>query len=169
MTHVTTYTESLPPIAERVANVLRLRYEDFDELCGFPQGLTGKCLGPAQVKRFGIEKWFDAVRAAGLRIRFEEDPEQTAKMVKRASENFIPRQSNQARMGNAASPISAHLRDRVYGHFLKVARKKRWAGTTKKQRSEHARMMAMARVMKDRKRRKAARSRKARLKLAGAV
>lgn len=168
---VTGYIEVLEPIRERIGAVLNLRYEDFDEHCGFPQGLTGKCLGPLHVKRFGIEKFFDAIRGVGLRIRLEEDPEQTAKMVKRAAEKYIPRQANQARMNNSSSPISKPLRDRVYGHFLKEARKKRWVKTSKRERSEHARMMAMARIKKQRKRKKAnakaAKSRAQRLRLQG--
>jgi hypothetical protein len=38
------------------------------------------------------EKLFDAIRAAGLRIRLEDDPEQTAKMARHIAENFNPRQ-----------------------------------------------------------------------------
>lgn len=161
---VTSYTEAIEVLRTRVGE-LGMRQADFDELAGFPAGLSGKVFGPSQVKRLGPEKMFDALRAAGLRIRLEIDPEQTAKMQARIAENYNPRQANQARMNNSASPISTHLRDRVYGHFLKEARKKRWVKTSKKERSEHARMMAMARVRKDRKRRKAARSRQQRLRL----
>jgi hypothetical protein len=94
---VTSYNEALPHIRDRVGAVLKIRYEDFDSLCDFPAGLSGKVFGPAQVKRFGIEKFFDALRGAGLRIRLEEDPEQTAKMLARIAENYNPRQANQAR------------------------------------------------------------------------
>lgn len=151
---VTSYTEALAVIQGRLANVLQIRYEDFDDLCMFSPGLTGKFLGPAGVKRLGIEKFFDALSGAGLRIVLEEDPEQTAKMLKRIAENYNPRQANQARMRNSASRISGHLKARVYGYFLKEARKKRWVKTTKLERSEHARMMAMAGVRKRRKEQK---------------
>jgi hypothetical protein len=97
---VTTYTEAIGPIRERVGAVLKIRYGDFDSLCSFPDGLSGKVFGPAQVKRLGIEKFFDAVRGVGLRIRFEEDPEQTARMLERIAENYLPRQSHQARPNN---------------------------------------------------------------------
>jgi hypothetical protein len=74
-------------------------------------------LGGAQVKRLGIEKFFDALRGAGLRIRLEEDPEQTERMLARIAENYNPRQANQARPNN-----NNHLRpseqliDRVLTH-----------------------------------------------------
>jgi hypothetical protein len=100
---VTSYSEALPHIRDRVGAVLKIRYEDFDSLCDFPAGLSGKVFGPAKIKRFGIEKFFDAIRGAGLRIRLEEDPEQTEKMLKRIAENYNPRQANQARLGNSAN------------------------------------------------------------------
>jgi len=90
-----------------------IRYEDFDTLCQFADGLTGKCLGASQVKRFGIEKFFDALRGAGLRIRLEEDPEQTAKMLARIADNFNPRQANQARPNN-----SSHLSNKAIDGVL---------------------------------------------------
>jgi hypothetical protein len=101
---VTSYNEALPHIRDRVGAVLKIRYEDFDSLCDFPTGLSGKVFGPAQVKRLGIEKFFDAIRGAGLRIRLEEDPEQTAKMLARIAENYNPRQANQARPFNHSHP-----------------------------------------------------------------
>lgn len=152
---VTSYTELIGAIQARIGE-LGIRYEDFDVLAGFAPGLSGKVFGPSQVKRLGPEKLFDAMRAASLKIRAEPDAEQLAKMQKQMAENCQVRQTNQARMGNHASPISVHLRDRVYGHFLKEARKKRWVRTSAKQRSDHARMMAMARIKKERKRRRVA-------------
>lgn len=65
--------------------------------------------GILQVKRLGPEKMFDAIRAAGLRLRIEEDPEQTAKMKARIAENFRPRQANQARPNNHAHPSNRWL------------------------------------------------------------
>jgi hypothetical protein len=100
---VTGYNEAIAALPGRLAN-LNIRYEDFDDLCFFPAGLTGKCLGPSQVKRFGIEKFFDALRGAGLRIRLEEDPEQTERMLKRIAENYNPRQAYQARPNNHSHP-----------------------------------------------------------------
>jgi hypothetical protein len=97
---VTSYTEALGPIRERMGTVLKIKYGDFDDLCGFPDGLSGKVFGPAQVKRLGIEKFFDAIRGVGLRIRFEEDPEQTAQMLERIAKRYEPRQANQARPNN---------------------------------------------------------------------
>jgi hypothetical protein len=102
---VTTYSEALGPIRDRVGAVLKIRYEDFDHLCGFAPGLAGKVLGPSRVKRLGIEKFFDAIRGVGLQIRFEEDPEQTARMLERIAENYLPRQANQARMKQPLEPV----------------------------------------------------------------
>lgn len=160
MTEITTYTELIESLRDKVGR-LGVRYQDFDVLATFPAGLSGKVFGPCQVKRLGIEKVFDALRAAGLRLRLEDDPEQTAKMQIRIAEKFNPRQANQARMNNASSPISKPLMTRVYGHFLREARKKRWTGTTAKERSDHARMMVMARIKKERKRKRALKARRA--------
>lgn len=148
---VTGYNEAIAAIPPRLGAVLKIRYEDFDDLCSFPAGLSGKCLGPSQVKRFGIEKFFDALRGAGLRIRLEEDPEQTARMLQRIKENYNPRQGNQARMGNSASPVSAALLSRCFKHLSRKGGKKRWGNSSKKERSDHMRMMAMAGVRKRRK------------------
>lgn len=146
---VTSYTELIGEIREQIGR-LGVRLVDFDDLAGFPAGLSGKVFGPAQVKRLGPEKVFDALRACGMRLSVEIDPEQMDKMRQRIADNYNPRQGNQARPNNHASPISKHLMSRVYGHFLKEARKKRWTKTTKLQRSEHARMMSMARIKKKR-------------------
>lgn len=159
----THYVEAIPLIRARLAH-LAIRYEDFDTHCSFPDGLTGKCLGPSMVKRFGVDKFFDALAGAGLRIRLEEDPEQTAKMRQRITENYVPRQANQSRPNNHASAISSHVLSRAFGHILRKARKNRWANTTKAERSAHARMMAMTRHRKERKKRKAAKIRRDRLR-----
>ena len=62
------------------------------------------------------EKLFDALRAAGLRLRVEIDPEQDARMRQRIAENFLPRQSHQARMGNR-SHLSGKLIEEVLSHL----------------------------------------------------
>jgi len=113
---VTTYTEALGPIRERVGAVLKIRYGDFDHLCSFPDGLSGKVFGAAQAKRLGIEKFFDAVRGVGLRIRFEEDPEQTARMLDGLLENTSPRQASQVRMNNR-SHLSNKMIDEVLSYL----------------------------------------------------
>src|ERR1700742_2114939 len=155
MTEVTTYTELIEGLRARVGE-LGVRYQDFDDLAGFPAGLSGKVFGPSQVKRLGPEKLFDAIRAAGLRFKLEIDPEQTAKMQQRIGENYNPRNANQARMNNHASAISSHILSRAFGHVLRKARKQRWSGKTPEERSAHARMIANARWKAERKRRKAA-------------
>src|ERR1700688_3102677 len=81
----TSYTELIENLRARVGE-LGVRYEDFDALAEFPDGLTGKVFGPSQVKRLGPEKLLDAIRACGLRLRLEEDPEQTHKMQIRIAE-----------------------------------------------------------------------------------
>jgi hypothetical protein len=165
---VTSYTELMSAIQARVG-ALGLKLTDFDDLAGFPAGLSGKVFGMLQVKRLGPEKVFDAIRAAGLRIRIEIDPEQEAKMRQRISENYNPRQANQARNNNHASAVSTQVLSRAFGHILRKARKQRWAGKTKIERSEHARKIANVRWSRHRKRAKAAmkasRTRKQRLAL----
>jgi hypothetical protein len=71
---ITTYTELIESVRQRVGE-LGIRYVDFDKLAGFAEGLTGKAFGPSHVKRLGIEKVFDALRAASLKLRVEHDPE----------------------------------------------------------------------------------------------
>jgi hypothetical protein len=150
LSEVTSYTELMTAIQAQVG-ALGLRLVDFDDLAGFPLGLSGKVFGPSQVKRLGPEKVFDALRAAGLRLRVEEDPEQVAKMKARISENYNPRQANQARPNNSASPVSTALLSRVFKHLSRKGTKARWANKSPKERVEHARKMAMAGVLKRRK------------------
>jgi hypothetical protein len=110
---VTSYTEAVTAIRARLGQRLNISYEAFDTLCSFPSGLSGKIFGPSQVKRLGPEKMFDALRAAGLRIRFEEDPGQTAMILDRIKNNFPPRQDKQARMNNRS-----HLCNRIIDEAL---------------------------------------------------
>jgi hypothetical protein len=112
---ITCYTELIEGLRDRVGK-LGVRYQDFDELAGFPAGLSGKVFGPSQVKRLGPEKLFDAIRAAGLRLRIEEDPEQATKMRGHIAENFLPRDAKNARPGNFANP-SDKLIDHVLRHL----------------------------------------------------
>lgn len=147
---VTSYTELIEGLRTRVGE-LGVRYQDFDELAGFPAGLTGKVFGMLQVKRLGPEKMFDAIRAAGLRIRIEVDPEQLAKMQGRISENFNPRQANQARPGNSASPASSAILSRVFKPLARMGGKARWRKTSKKDQREHMRLMGIASGKKRRK------------------
>ncbi len=115
--NVTSYGKLISVIRSRVG-ALGVRYQDFDVLAGWADGLSGKVLGPCEAKRLGSEKLFDAVRAAGLRIRVEEDAEQTAKMTCRIAERFNPRQGNQARMNNRNHHRpSQQLIDRVLKHL----------------------------------------------------
>jgi hypothetical protein len=55
---------------------------------------------------------FDAIRAAGLMLRLEPDPEQLEKMQKQIAENCRPRQAHQARPNNQAN-IDQRTVDRV--------------------------------------------------------
>jgi len=149
-TECTSYTELFNGIRSQLG-ALGIRYEDFDELAGFAAGLSGKVFGPAQVKRLGPEKMFDAIRAAGLRLRIEVDPEQAHKMQTRIAENYNPRQANQARPGNASSPASSAVLSRVFKPLARMGGKARWAKKTKEQKQEHARLMGIASGKKRRK------------------
>jgi hypothetical protein len=160
---VTSYTELVNGIRSQLG-ALGIRYEDFDELAGFAAGLSGKVFGPAQVKRLGPEKMFDAIRAAGLRLRIEVDPEQAHKMQARIAENYNPRQANQARMGNNASPVSIALLSRCFKHLSRSGGKARMRKMTKEQRSKHAQHAANMRWKAERKRRKVAQRRRQREK-----
>jgi hypothetical protein len=106
----TSYTELIAGIQARLSE-LGIRQVDFDKLAGFADGLTGKVFGPSQVKRLGPEKLFDAIRAAGLRLRLEADPEQLERMRKQIAENCQPRQAKQGRMGNHSRPSNKMIDD----------------------------------------------------------
>jgi hypothetical protein len=147
---VTSYTELMSAIQARVG-ALGLKLTDFDDLAGFPAGLSGKVFGMLQVKRLGPEKVFDAIRAAGLRLRVEVDPEQTAKMAIRISENYNPRQANQARNGHSASPAGPAVLSRIFKPLAKMGGKARMAQMTKDEMRAHQRAAAMAGVLKRRK------------------
>jgi hypothetical protein len=154
MTIATTYTELMAAIRAQV-EALQVKLTDFDELAGFPAGLSGKVFGPLQVKRLGPEKMFDALRAAGLAIRVEVDPEQVARMQARIAANFLPRCANQARNGNHASPLGMQLKTRVLRQLASNGGKARMQGMTKAERSAHGRRAANARWIRFRKRKAA--------------
>lgn len=161
LTEITSYTELIAGInAQREA--LGVRMSDFDDLAGFPAGLTGKAFGMLQVKRLGPEKLFDAIRAAGLRIRLEEDPEQAEKMRTRIATNYNPSQQNQARAGHASTTPSSAVLTRVFKAMGRNGGKARWHRKSKQERSDHMRMMVMARERKRRKAKKVAQKRRQR-------
>jgi hypothetical protein len=110
-----TYNELIDGIQVRLGE-LGIRQVDFDKLASFADGLTGKAFGPSRVKRLGPEKLFDAIRAAGLKLRLEPDPEQLARMQKQIAENCQPRQAKQARMGNHSHPSNKMIDD-VLSHL----------------------------------------------------
>jgi len=56
------------------------------------------------------------VRGVGLRIRFEEDPEQTARMLERVAQKYEPRQAQQARPNNR-SHLSNKMIDEVLSYL----------------------------------------------------
>jgi hypothetical protein len=117
-------------------------------LAGFPAGLSGKAFGPAKVKRLGSEKLFDALRAAGLALKLEPDPEQLKRMRKRITENFDPRQEKQARPNNQAN-IDRKTVDRVLIYLTtKKGGLTRLNGAVKEARSNWARHAAKARVFR---------------------
>lgn len=161
---VTSYTELIVAIRARIGD-LGIRYEDFDVLAGFAPGLSGKVFGPSQVKRLGPEKLFDAMRAASLKLRTEPDAEQLAKMQKQMTENCQPRQANQARMSNNASPVGTALMSRVFKHLSRLGNDARKRKLTKEQRSKSAQHAANSRWKNERKRRRAAHRRRQRDKL----
>jgi hypothetical protein len=140
---VTSYTELIGVIRARIGE-LGVRYLDFDKMACWAEGLSGKVFGPSQVKRLGPEKLFDAIRASGMRIRLEHDPEQTQKMQAKIAENFNPRQANQARPGNR-SHLSNALIDEVLGYLAnKTGGLTRLNEAVKEARSNWARHAAKA-------------------------
>lgn len=161
MTDVTSYTELIAAIdAGRVE--MGLRHLDFEELIGVTQGHWGKAAGMLQVKKLGIEKIFDAMCGAGLRMKIEVDPSGRAKMLARCAENFNPMQANQARPRHSSTLPSSAVLTRVLKPIGRLGGKARWHRKSKKERSEHMRMMVMARERKRRKAKKVAHQRRLR-------
>lgn len=149
ITVVTSYSDLIAGIKAKVER-LNLRQADFDELAGFAPGLSGKVFGMLQVRTLRLEKLFDALRAAGLRLKIEDDPEQEAKMLARIASNYNPRQANQARPGHASSLPSSAVLTRVLKPIGRMGGKARWHRKSKKARSDHMKMMVMAREKKRR-------------------
>lgn len=146
---VTTYTELMAGIQQQVG-AMGLKLTDFDDLAGFPAGLSGKVFGMLQVKRLGPEKLFDALRAAGLRIRLEVDPQQEAMMRARIADNYNPRQANQSRPGHSASPAGPAVLSRIFKPLARMGGKARMAQMSKTELKQHQKMAAMAGVKKRR-------------------
>jgi hypothetical protein len=144
---VTCYSELIEGIKARLGE-LGIRQVDFDKLANWAEGLTGKAFGPSRVKRLGPEKLFDAIRAAGLKLRLEADPEQLEKMQKQIAENCRPRQANQARPNNQAN-IDQRTVDRVLIYLTtKKGGLARLNAAVKEARSNWARHAAKARVFR---------------------
>jgi hypothetical protein len=157
---VTTYTEMIAAI-DAARQRRGWRHLDFEKLVDMAEGSWAKVAGPVQMRRLGPEKFFDAMRAAGLKIIAEDDPEQIERMNRQVAKKLIhPGQLNQARNGNHASAISSAVLSRAFGHVLRKARKARWAGKTPEERSAHARNIANIRWKAERKKRKALKHRR---------
>jgi len=143
-TEVTSYTELIGVIRAQIG-VMGVKYADFDALVWFAPGLSGKVFGPAQVKRLGPEKLFDALRCAGLRLRVEIDPEQLAKMEAMIEKKLIePRQAHQARPNNRS-----HLSNKIIDEVLTYLANRKGGltvlnGAVKQARSNLARRAAKA-------------------------
>lgn len=150
MTEVTSYTELIAGIRTQV-EAMGVRQLDFDNLAGFTPGLSGKVFGLLQVRQLRLEYMFAALRAAGLRMRLEVDPEQQAKMIQRIATNYNPKQANQARNGHSASPAGPAVMSRIFKPLAKMGGKARMAKMTKEELTQHQRMAAMAGVRKRRK------------------
>lgn len=158
MTEVTSYTELIRGIDEGRIE-MGVRHLDFEVLCSMTQGHWGKAAGMLQVKRLGIEKIFDALRASGLRMKLEVDPEQRAKMMVRVAKKFNPMSANQARPRHSSSLPSSAVLTRVLRPIGKLGGKARWAGKSKAERAAHGKLMVMAREKKRRAKKRAARAR----------
>jgi hypothetical protein len=153
-TEITCYSELISALKEQIG-VMGVRYEDFDSLVDWASGLAGKVFGPMETKRLGPEKMFDAIRAAGLRLRVEVDPEQQAKMKVRISQNFNPRNAMQARTDShwrTQCPPSEKMIDRVLIYLAnnKPGGMRRLNDAVKAARSNWARQTALRGLRDDR-------------------
>jgi hypothetical protein len=158
-TEVTSYTELMATIQAQVG-ALGLKLTDFDDLAGFPAGLSGKVFGMLQVKRLGPEKMFDAIRAAGLRLRVEIDPEQEAKMKARIADNYNPRQATQARPNHSSSPVGTAVLSRIFKPLARKGGKAKFAKMSPEELRKYQKAAINARWRKHRQRMKVANRRR---------
>jgi hypothetical protein len=91
---IASYDELVEAIRVRV-DEMNISREELDLQAGIPTGYSGKCLGPAQVKRLSYATMGPVLGAIGCKLLLVEDPEQTAKILRRAQ----PRDTRQVRSG----------------------------------------------------------------------
>jgi hypothetical protein len=89
---ISSYDDLISAFRERVDG-LNISREELDRVAGLAKGHSGKLLGRKQVKRFGSVTLGPMLGAIGCKLILVEDPEQTAKIRKRA----WPRDNRQVR------------------------------------------------------------------------
>jgi hypothetical protein len=89
---ISSYDDLISAFRERVDG-LNISREELDRVAGLAKGHSGKLLGRKQVKRFGSVTLGPMLSAIGCKLILVEDPDQTAKIRKRA----WPRDSRQVR------------------------------------------------------------------------
>ena len=105
---VTCYTEALGPIRERIGSVLKITYANFDTLCQFPDGLTGKTLGLRRSSASALRNSLTRFAAPGFGSGSRKIPNRP-KRCSIASRKTILR-DNQTRRGRAIVRTSATAR-----------------------------------------------------------
>ena len=80
-----------------------------DELSGLSKGHSGKLLGDAQVKQFGLFSLFAIMATLGIRCRFEEDPA----MAEQMRPHWEHCNVKQRRIGNVARPVGKTTLNRM--------------------------------------------------------
>ena len=143
------YEELVSALEGQIAKI-GLGINQLDEICGLGDRYAAKVFGPSRTKRLGNTLLWVLLPELGLRLQLVEDEELLSK-------RRIPGQKyakNHARMGNYASPVSKRILSRANRYFSKLGNLARWRDTTAKQRQDHARMMARARWVKRRAKRK---------------
>jgi len=82
LAEVREYSELIEAMRARAVE-LQFSNDTIDELSGVQRGYTGKCLGPAQVKRLGPVSFGAILGALGLKLRVEVDEPATQKALAR--------------------------------------------------------------------------------------
>ena len=64
-------------------DALQISHATLEDIAGLTQGHVGKCLGPAPVKRIGLDTVFLVVPALGMRVVIEQDMDAVKHMERR--------------------------------------------------------------------------------------
>ena len=132
----TDYLGMLEIVRSRVRE-LEIGGTSFDQFAGLPDKYLAKLIGEHPIRRIGMTSMGPLFNALGVRCVVVEDPEATERLRKRL----------RPRNGSFVRPTRTHrvITDRLWRRIQKLGSAARWQNTTKRQRSEIMREVALRR------------------------